>query len=162
MAEPWTLINLDGQNRPLRFNGAAFRAFELAYARSIGAQEYPFGRVLARFYEPASKFEVITSYNLLAHLLWAGLQWRWSTLTVDKVVELLSAFEDGGGDLIADVWQPLELAWVSTGMFKRLIGRVEEEAAHTGNSQAGPAATGTAGFPSSASGSATGTTEPPQ
>lgn len=158
MSEPWTLINIDGQQRPLRFNGAAFRDFEVAYARSIGVPEYPFGKVLQRYFEPTTNFEVVTSYNLLAHLLWAGLKWRWATLSVEMVLQILSEFEERGGDLIADVWGPLSQAWLATGMFKHLIRRVDDEA-RPGNRAAEPTPVGTLS-PSSASRSATGTPEP--
>lgn len=160
MAEPWTLINIDGQNRPLRFNGTAFRQFELAYARSIGVPEYPFGKVIKRFYEPETNLEVITSYNLLAHLLWAGLSWRWQTLTVEMATQLISDFEERGGDLMVDVWGPLQQAWLATGMFKHLIRKAENEA-RPGNSAAEPKPTEEIPSPSSASGSATGTSAQP-
>ena len=164
MAEPWMLINIDGQNRPLRLDGVALRDFQLAYAKSIGAENYPFGKVLARYYEQATRFEVVTDYNLLAHLVWAGLKWRWQTLTVDQVIQLLSRLEEQGHDLLAEVWAPLEQAWLATGMFKTLIKRVEADQAG-GQSGNGAGATETTPAvepsPSPSSASAAGSTTPP-
>lgn len=160
MSEPWTLINIDGQPRPLRFNGAAFRDFEMAYARSIGVPEYPFGKVIARYFEPSTNFEVVTSYNLLAHLVWAGLKWRWQTLTVEMAMHVLSDFEEKGGDLLTDVWGPLSQAWIATGMFKHLIKRVDDEA-RPGNRDAETKTPGS-DSPSSASVSAAGTSAQPE
>ena len=159
MSEPWTLINIDGQNRPLRFNGTAFRDFEVAYARSIGVPEYPFGKVVQRLFLEATRFETLTSYNLLAHLLWAGLKWRWSTLQVDQALGLVSDFEEKGGDLIVEVWGPIEAALLGTGMFKHLIKRVDDEA-RPGNREA-ETKTPESESPSSASVSAPGTSAQP-
>jgi len=159
MSEPWTLINIDGQSRPLRFNGTAFRDFEVAYARSIGVPEYPFGKVIRRYFDNDTNFEVVTSYNLLAHILWAGLKWRWTTLQVEQVLTMLSEFEEGGGDLLTDVWGPLSQAWLATGMFKHLIKKAGDEA-RAGNREAETKTPGS-DFPSSASVSAPGTSAQP-
>lgn len=137
MSEPWVQLNIDGQPRPLRFNGEAFAEFEMQYARSIGVPEYPFGKVIKRFYDQETKLEVLTSYNLLAHLLWAGLKWRWLTLTPQLVLQKISAFEEKGGNLLEEVWPVIEQAWLATGMFKHLIRRVEHEA-QPGNGQTEP------------------------
>lgn len=161
MAEPWTMLNIDGQPRPLRLNGAALSDFETTYARSIGVPEYPFGKVIKRYYDELTRFEVLSSYNLLAHIVWAGLKWRWTTLTPQVALLVISEFEEKGGDIIVDVWAVLEQAWISSGMFKHVIQRAEKEAGgQRGNVQTEPEKTTETGneSPSTSSGSAAGTT----
>jgi len=125
MSEPWTLIKIDEQNRPLRFTAGTLRDFETIYARSIGQPDYPFGRLFLRLYSAETRFETMANYNLLAHLLWAGLRWRWATLTVEKVIGLIDGFEDDGGDMLADLWGPLELALGQTAIFKSMLKQAE-------------------------------------
>lgn len=117
MSVPYVTINLDGLNRPLRYNAMAFADLE-------DQRKEPIGAILTRLSDNDGANAV--SYSVLRDLIWAGLKWKDRTMTPQKAIQLISDYEDNGGEIIT-LWETIWKALERSGLIQSMQAKVEAD-----------------------------------